>query len=363
MKITCKQFFDGFKLYGPTILSFDDNGIVIAIDNSIDNNNDIVNNIVTYDYDLITPGFVDLQVNGYDKYEIETKEEILNLNNELAKKGTTSWLATYVTAPLDELKDKIINIYDDRILGFHLEGPFIGNCPGAHRTEYIIPVDINWIKELPSSVKLVTLAPEQKNVIEGIQQLTKQDISVSLGHSMPTKDEYEQAVKSGASMLTHLYNAMSGIHHRNDGLALFGLTDDRVYCGIIADLVHVTSDAIRLAFLSKPSKIYLVSDSIAWTSANAKRKEASLINGAVRFEKSGVLIGSASTMADMVRNCVQICNIPLEIVLKSATSIPANLINLPINGKHSTAGRIVIGKCCPINCLNKDLIVENVLFI
>ena len=355
MKITCKKFFNGDQLFGPTTLLFDDNDILIAIDNE--------DNITNYDYDIITPGYVDLQVNGYDEYEIETKEELTNLNNLLAKKGTTSWLATYVTAPLDELMERVTNIYDDRILGFHLEGPFIGNAPGAHRIQYIVPADVNWIKELPSSVKLVTLAPEQKNVIEGIHQLTKQDISVSLGHSIPTKDEYQKAVESGATMLTHLYNAMSGIHHRTEGLALFGLTDDRVYCGIIADLLHVTADAIRLAFLSKPSKIYLVSDSIAWSSSYAREKGAALIDGAVRFESSGVLIGSSSTMADMVRNCVQKCNISLEVALKSATSIPADLIKLPLTGKHSTAGRIVIGKCSPMNCLNDDLIVENVLFI
>lgn len=355
MKITCKQFFNGDQLFGPTTLVLDENGILLSIVND--------DSIAKYDYDIICPGYVDLQVNGYDKYEIGTKDDLLNLNNILSNKGTTSWLATYVTAPLDELKEKITNVYDDRILGFHLEGPFIGNAPGAHRTQYIIPVDIDWIKELPSSVKLVTLAPEQKNVIEGIKQLKKQNISISLGHSIPTKDEYSQAVESGASMLTHLYNAMSGVHHRTEGLALYGLTDDRVYCGIIADLQHVTPDAIRLAFLSKPSKIYLVSDSIAWSSSHAREKGAALIHGAVRFESSGILIGSASTMADMVRNCVQKCNIPLEVVLKSATSIPADLINLPLLGKHSNAGRIVIGKCNPINCLNNDLIVENVLFI
>jgi len=354
MKITCKQFFNGDQLVGPTTLSFDDDdGILIAIDSS---------DILEYDYDIITPGFVDLQVNGYDNYEIETKDDLLNLNNILAKKGTTTWLATYVTAPLDELKEKVTNIYDDRLLGFHLEGPFIGNAPGAHRTEYIIPVDIDWIKELPSSVKLVTLAPEQKNVIEGIYQLIKQDVCVSLGHSVPTRKEYLQAVEAGATSITHLYNAMSGVHHRTEGLALLGLTDEHVYCGIIADLVHVSRDAIRLAFLSKPSKIYLVSDSIAWSSSNAREKGASLINEAVRIESSGLLIGSSSTMADMVRNCVQKCNLSLETVLKSATSIPADLIKLPVIGKHSTAGRIIIGKCNPIVCLNSDLIVENVLF-
>ena len=354
MKITCKKFFNGDVLFGPTTLSFDDNGILIAIDND--------DNIVEYDYDTVIPGFVDLQVNGYDNYEIETKDDLLNLNNILAKKGTTTWLATYVTGPLDELKEKVTNIYDDRILGFHLEGPFIGNAPGAHRTQLIIPVDVDWIKELPSSVKLVTLAPEQKNVIEGIHQLKKQDITVSLGHSIPTRDEYLHAVEAGATSITHLYNAMSGVHHRNEGLALFGLTDEHVYCGIIADLVHVSLDAIRLAFLSKSSKIYLVSDSIAWSSSNARDKGASLIDGAVRFESSGLLIGSASTMADMVKNCVQKCNLPLEIVLKSATSIPADLIKLPVTGKHSSAGRIIIGKCNPIVCLNSDFIVEKVLF-
>ena len=200
----------------------------------------------------------------------------------------------------------------------------------------------------------MTLAPEQANAVEGIKVLRDKRIKVSLGHSIPTRIEYDTAVENGATAVTHLFNAMSGIHHRDEGLALMSLTDLRVYCGIIADLIHVSPSAIRLAFLAKADKIFLVSDSMGWISPKAIARDLVLIDGAVRF-RSGLLVGSAATLLDCVQNVVRYSNVDLEKALRSVTSIPADFIGI-------RKGRLRIGSCNSINCFSKDLQLRHVLF-
>lgn len=200
----------------------------------------------------------------------------------------------------------------------------------------------------------MTLAPEQENAVEGIKVLRDKQIKVSLGHSIPTRIEYDIAVENGATAVTHLFNAMSGIHHRDDGLALMSLTDQRMYCGIIADLIHVSPSAIRLAFLAKAEKIFLVSDSMGWISPKAIERDLVLIDGAVRF-RSGLLVGSAATLLDCVQNVVRHSNVDLEKALRSVTSIPADVIEV-------RKGRLLVGSGNSINCFSKDLQLRHVLF-
>lgn len=123
IRLRCKNFFDGENLYGPTLLTFDESGVLLSISSNITDD--------CFDYDLITPGFIDLQVNGYAQYDVDaSKEDLIQLTKTLYHRGTTSFLATLVTGPLSELLDKVTILSNDLILGFHLEGPFIGKAPG-----------------------------------------------------------------------------------------------------------------------------------------------------------------------------------------------------------------------------------------
>ncbi len=123
IKFRCKNFFDGENLYGPTLLTFDESGVLLSISVNITDD--------CFDYDLITPGFIDLQVNGYAQYDVDaSKEDLIQMQKTLYHRGTTSFLATIVTGPLSELLDKVTMLNNDFILGFHLEGPFIGKAPG-----------------------------------------------------------------------------------------------------------------------------------------------------------------------------------------------------------------------------------------
>ena len=315
--------------------------------------------IGTADYFCISPGLVDLQMNGFGDVDVASAspDDLGRLDHELRVMGTTSWLGTITTAPLAQLSDTIARLqatYDSRdiagFIGVHVEGPFLGQSPGAHRVKNIIAADSHWISTLPSVVRIMTLAPEQDGVVEAISQLRTQGICASIGHSQPSDEEYDRAISAGATMVTHLFNAMSGVHHRNEGLALRALTDDMVSVGLIADLVHVQPSALALAFRSKGEhNVCLVSDSVGWNSP-AIAPLALVATDAVRMA-NGTLAGSCVPLAAGVRNVVHACSVSLERALRAATSAPAELLT------RDDIGRIKVGKPCDIVAFDASLTI------
>lgn len=319
--LTARHFFDGENLRGPTRIDVVD-GVVSSV----------APNEGPVEHHLVSPGLVDLQVNGWDDVDFGTSDAdgIVRVDSELARLGTTTYLATLVTDSLDRMGDRIDLLHSlmprlRGMAGIHLEGPFLGGAPGAHRTDRIIALDEEWLALLPSSVRLVTLGAEQPGLERVIPALVSRGVTVSLGHSRPSPAEYESAVSSGARMCTHLFNAMSGVHHREFGLALAALTDDRVTAGLIADLEHVSAQAIALAFRARPRGIALVSDSVGWRTSAALRRGVRMVGGAPRLP-DGTLAGSSTHLAGCLGRAVSAAGADLEDALRSATSIPANLI-------------------------------------
>ena len=148
-----------------------------------------------------------------------------------------------------------------------------------------------------------------------------------------------RAKNAGAQMVTHLYNAMSGVHHRDSGVALVALTDDEIYASIIVDLEHVSKRAVQLAFLAKPNRMILVSDSVQSNSDHAPRL------------KDGTLAGSVLTMDQAIRNAVFHCSVSLPQALASATRNPASVLAL------ADRGEISVGKRADLVLLGNDLTV------
>ena len=148
--------------------------------------------------------------------------------------------------------------------------------------------------------------------------------------------------------MTHLYNAMSGVHHRQDGVALSALTDPRVTAGLIADMCHVSAPAVRLAFLAKPAEIALVSDSIAWNSQWANRMSVEVRDGAPRLP-DGTLAGSSTSLAECVRRTVQMAGVDISVALRAATSTPARVVG------RTDVGHLVTGRSCDIVAFDRDL--------
>src|SRR5258708_11409342 len=156
------------------------------------------------------------------------------------------------------------------IVGAHLEGPFLGGAPGAHQREHIRGIDGPFLSDLPDIVRIVTIAPEAAGALEAITRLRQRQVTVSLGHSTASYAEARAAVDAGASLVTHLFNAMGPLHHRNPGLAGAALVDDRVAVALIADGAHVALPVLKLAFRVKGrGRVALVSDSVALESRQA----------------------------------------------------------------------------------------------
>lgn len=350
-EITCSQFFDGDELHGPRRIVVADEGLIESIDN----------------YDgipecaVVCPGFVDIQMNGFNDVHVAnaSTQDLERLDQSLLEYGTTSWLGTIVTAPLDAMSASLTSLHDSfqsgqvqGFVGIHVEGPFLGAAPGAHPVKHIVACDMQWISQLVSSVRLVTMAPEQAGVIAAISALRKRNVTVSLGHSRPTKAQYEDAVNAGASMVTHLFNGMSGVHHRDPGLATWALIDEQMSCGLIADGVHVNTDAIQLAFRAAGNRICLVSDSVSWKTPSGPRPGVEIRNGAPRMVDD-TLAGSCTPLGECVQRVVRECGVSLQTALASATSIPADRVGL------THVGRIRLGQKADLLALGSDLSVLN----
>ncbi len=266
---------------------------------------------------LLFPGFVDIQVNGVGATDFATAPDehaIANALDVLAAHGTTACLPTIVTAPLDEYDAMLDRIRRARdlpdarsrcaILGVHLEGPFLGGAPGAHPQDLLRMVDIEWLERLLDRhgdvVRMITLAPEADPDLEATRMLSRRGVLVALGHSTCSFADALAAADAGARAVTHLFNGMRPMHHRNPGLAEAALVDARLTPTVIADLHHVGAASLRLALAAK-ERIALVTDAVAPGAGTSGGLPVVERNGAV-YLRDGTLAGSVIHMLDAVRN-------------------------------------------------------------
>ncbi len=319
---------------------------------------------------IVSPGMIDLQVNGADGVEADDHpRHIEQISRWSVKSGVTAWLPTVVTAPAD-LYPRVFDGWtevDTTIgatpLGWHLEGPFLSPArKGAHQLRYIegATEDIfaNWLDQ--DSIRLVTLAPERDGAHDKIRKLVDRGVLVSLGHTDATYDEFRAGVDLGATKATHLFNAMSPMHHRNPGAMIATMTDDRVTAGIIPDAVHSHPATVRLAIQAKgPDRIAVVSDMIS--SAGLGPGVYDLGGQQVHVDETtakledGTLAGSVLTMDQAVRNLVEWGNVPVGAALHMCTNVPARLLD------DATRGRLVAGLRADLTLWSADLTVERTI--
>jgi N-acetylglucosamine-6-phosphate deacetylase len=310
---------------------------------------------------ILAPGLVDLQVNGLDDVDVaEAGERWPRLDRLLAAGGVTTWCPTLVTAPLEAYPARLeaVAAAADRpdggrpdVAGVHLEGPFLGGRPGAHPVDLLRPLDLDWLAALPDVVRLVTLAPELEGAPEAVGLLRSKGVAVSLGHSAATPAQVAACVEAGATLVTHLFNGMPPIHHRDPGLAGAALLDDRLTACVIGDGVHVAPAAVALAFRCKPAgRVALVSDAIAWRAREHAGAAITLVDGAARLA-DGTLAGSAITLDAAVRTAVA-GGVPLADALGAASATPASAIGC------RDRGRLVPGARADLVALGPDLHVR-----
>jgi N-acetylglucosamine-6-phosphate deacetylase len=313
---------------------------------------------VRLDQGLLAPGFIDLQANGGGGVlfnEQPNLEGIRTICDAHARFGTTSLLTTLITDTPEVMKRAIdagIEAHERKIpgfLGLHLEGPHLSTQKnGAHRADLIRVMtdrDVESLREARKALPnlMVTLAPEAAADAQ-IAELTKAGICVSLGHTNASAERAKRAFKAGARTVTHLFNAMSGLTHREPGLVGALLNSDETFAGLIADGHHVVPDAINVALRSKSGKgrIFLITDAMSTIGTDQTVFE---LNGRQIFRKDGKLTLADGTLAgadlDMISAVKFIAgNTSLEFdeVLRMASLYPAQCLGVEKTRGHLAPG-------------------------
>jgi N-acetylglucosamine-6-phosphate deacetylase len=317
---------------------------------------------------MLTPGFIDLQVNGgggillNDDPSAEAMRAIARAHRRY---GTTACLPTLITDSRQRTQATIAAARtaagSDGILGVHLEGPFISPArPGIHRPDYIaVPHlnDLDWLMDLVGAgYTLVTVAPER--LPDGfIRKLAAAGIRVSAGHSEASAHVMMQAVADGLTGVTHLFNAMPPFAGRDPGIVGTAFAEPRLIAGIILDGIHVDPVSVRAAFAAKGAGgITLVSDAMPSVGADLNAFELmgrtiSLCDGRL-IGADGTLAGAHLDMASAVRNAVNLAKLPLEDALRTASLTPATFL-----GIEHERGALTVGSRADMVALTADLAV------
>jgi N-acetylglucosamine-6-phosphate deacetylase len=283
----------------------------------------------------IAPSFIDLQIYGASNrlFSAELTLESLHATYEYCLKGGCSHfmitMATNVSQKYKVAFERIRSYWDQGgkgLLGLHLEGPYINASKrGAHLASFIespVVKDVAQLLEKGEGViKMMTLAPEQCDDAV-IDLLLKNNILLSAGHSDATWKQAMQAFDRGIPLATHLYNAMSGLHHREAGMVGAIFTHPSVMCSIVCDGVHVSYPAIRIAKQVMKDRLFLITDAVT----ESQSEYTHLFKGDRYTLPEGTLSGSALTMMQAVKNIVRHADISLEEALRMASTYPAKML-------------------------------------
>ena len=315
---------------------------------------------------LLVPSFLDLQIYGaggklFSAYP--TTEALQLLAHHNAKSGTATCLATIATQPLDVIEaciEAIKNYWQQSgkgILGMHLEGPFINaEKRGAHIKEWVVSPTMEAVQTLLQKadgiIKMVTLAPEC--VDEKIMQLFAENgVVVSIGHSNANFGEATNTMNNGATTVTHLYNAMSPLHHREPGLVGAAMQHSSATASIIPDGIHVHYEAVKIAKQIMGDRLFFITDAVTDTTVGPYQH---VLNTDHYDLPNGTLSGSTLTMLTAVSNAVTYCNISLAEALRMASLYPAKVMGL----QHQY-GRIEKGYTAGFTLVDKDLSAATLL--
>ncbi|WP_447946633.1 N-acetylglucosamine-6-phosphate deacetylase [Microbacterium lacticum] len=291
----------------------------------------------------LTPGFVDIHGHGggggtYD----HGLDAIAAARAVHLARGTTRAVLSLVTASIDDLAAQVgmiadLSERDATILGTHLEGPFLDpGHKGAHTESLLRAPDEAAVARLVEAgrgtVRQVTLAPELPGGLAATAQFVAAGVAVAVGHTNATEAEASAAFDAGATLLTHAFNAMPGIHHRAPGPVVAAMRDERVTLELIADGIHVHPDVIVLAFAGAPGRIALITDAMGAAGEPDGAYElgglaVTVTDGVARLDEGGAIAGSTLTQ-DAALRLVVAGGLPLADAVAALTSVPARAIGL-----------------------------------
>jgi len=317
---------------------------------------------------IVLPGFIDLHVHGGGGADtMEAGDAIQRIAGLHVRHGTTSLLATTMTAPLPEIHAAMAALGPAcharpagtaRVLGVHLEGPYINPGKLGAQPDFARPTSVSEIEALHAlaPIRLITLAPEVPGNLELIGPLRAAGFQVQIGHSAGSYEDGVAAMTQGAGGFTHLFNAMTGLHHRAPGMAGAALAHAR-YSEIIPDLLHVHPGAIRVALRAIPC-LYCVTDSTAAAGMpdgeyRLGRHVVTKCLGGVRLA-DGTLAGSTLTMDQALRNLVSL-GLTLDDASRRVSTYAADYLGL------NDRGRLQPGASADIVVLDRDLQLQRVI--
>lgn len=280
----------------------------------------------------VYPGLFDVHAHGCAGYDTMDGNHLSEMSEFLAKNGTTSWLPTTMTVPMEDI-GKVVNCDTDvvtgaNVVGFHAEGPYVSvKYKGAQNENYIQKPDLEAFRSL-KNIKLITLAPELEGAIEFIKNC---GCPVSLGHTDASYDYAVEAIKSGALCITHTFNAMAPLHHREPG-AIGAAIDKNIYVQVISDGLHLHPSVVRMLYrLFGPERMVLISDSMCATGVSDGDymfggQPISVENGVART-LSGAIAGSTSTLFECVKKAISF-GIPEQDAFRMASRTPAEMLGI-----------------------------------
>lgn len=337
---------EGFR-YGSLILA---EGVIEAVNFAPDSRD------CPPDAPYITPGLLDLQLNGaFGRDFTEDPTGVQEVAAELPQWGVTAFLPTFITAPAETYRAALQSLANQPAsagawaLGAHFEGPFLNpQFKGAHRVECLrapnLPEVEDWLQS--GWLRFVTLAPELPGALPVVTRLAQAGVVVSVGHSGATYAETCQGLAAGIRSGTHLFNAMTPLHHRQPGVPTALLESEQTVVGVIADGIHVEPAVLKLVYRLKGWRgIALVTDAMAALGMPAGRYvlaglEVDVDETSARLAGKSTLAGSILNLDAAIRNFVAFTGCPLHEAVAMATYTPAKLLGLSDGQGEIRAGGV-----------------------
>lgn len=318
---------------------------------------------------VLTPGFIDLHGHGGGGFAYDDGPDAVRAARAMHRQhGTTRAVVSLVTAPLETLERRAAMVADlvetdPDILGSHLEGPFLDpGHKGAHDVALLLTPQPDAVERLLTAgrgtVRQVTLAPELPRGLDAVRRVVAAGAAAAVGHTDADMDASSAAFDAGATILTHAFNAMPGLHHRDPGPVGAAFADERVTVEVIADGVHLHPEVVKVAFAAAPGRVALVTDAMAAAGATDGRYdlgslEVDVVDGMARLVKGGAIAGSTLTQ-DAALRLVVTAGIPLPEAVRALTETPAKALG------RDDLGRLEAGRAADAVLLSAGLEVRGV---
>lgn len=327
--------------------------------------NTTTENVMDMQSDYLVPAFIDVQLYGGNGQLFSEHPSVAALQATYAfalAGGATQILPTVATNSFEKMVQAIeaVRAYQQMglpgVVGLHLEGPYINPIKkGAHMENHIAIPTVRAVSELlhegKDIIKMITLAPEVCSDII-IEMIQKAGIIISAGHSNATYQQAINAFDKGIHTATHLFNAMSPLHHREPGLAGAVMDAENVSCSVVADGYHVDYAAIRIAKKIMKDRLFLITDAVTTNTTGAYQHQ---LQGNKYVVADGTLSGSSLTLLQAVKNCVTHVGIGLEEALRMASLYPAKVLAI-----DNSFGKIKEGYAAEMLWLTKELELKGV---